>query len=398
MLSCKCFAQNSLSFFIHKALVNSPELYAQKNHLKDIRLDSSLIRASYKTQINLQSDGIYDPVVNGYGYDQIITNGQTLDALVSFDKLIPFKKQLNSQLLANQINRRQSENNFEIYKRQIIREITNQYLATYGDMLQWKYNGTIKNKLEEEKNILKKLSESGIYKQSDYFTFIVNLKKQALLTQDALLQYFADLSKLRILCGIQDTGTVKLEPPQLLLKVPQKTDSSIFFMKYQYDSLALSNKENLIDINYEPKLKIHGDAGYLSALTITPYKNFGAGVGVGLSIPLYDGNQRSLNHQKLKLKEEDLHTQKHFFSQQYQQYTQQYFKQIKALRKQQVAIEQQLKLTKSLIAVDHKLLIKGQVDISQYFLAIQDFIDVKNRQDINQVKIWLLINKANYWN
>jgi len=30
----------------------------------------------------------------------------------------------------------------------------------------------------------------------------------------------------------------------------------------------------------------------------TPHKNFGMSIGAGLSIPIYDGGQRSLNHQK----------------------------------------------------------------------------------------------------
>ena len=107
-----------------------------------------------------------------------------------------------------------------------------------------------------------------------------------------------DLGLLNYLSGETDTTFVHLKKPEIVLKSIRNEDKIIFLKQFEIDSLKIKNQNKLIDNTYKPSLSLLGDAGYNSSFTYQAYKNFGFSVGLGLSIPIYDGNQRSLQHQK----------------------------------------------------------------------------------------------------
>ena len=82
------FAQKKdLAYFFNKALANSPLLYDYENQLSSLSLDSKIILAGLKPQVSGISNNSYAQVIGGWGYDNAITNGQQLSALVSVNKL-----------------------------------------------------------------------------------------------------------------------------------------------------------------------------------------------------------------------------------------------------------------------------------------------------------------------
>lgn len=78
------------------------------------------------------------------------------------------------------------------------------------------------------------------------------------------------------------------------MKSIQSLDKIVFLKQFEVDSLKLQNQNKFIDYNYRPSLSLLGDAGYNSSFAYQAYKNFGFSLGLGLSIPIYDGNQRVL--------------------------------------------------------------------------------------------------------
>ena len=87
------FAQKKdLDFFVNQALANSPLLYEYENQLSSLSLDSKIIIAGSKPQVNGISNNNFAPVIGGWGYDNAITNGQQLSALVSVNKSVFNKK------------------------------------------------------------------------------------------------------------------------------------------------------------------------------------------------------------------------------------------------------------------------------------------------------------------
>ncbi|WP_205896236.1 hypothetical protein, partial [Pseudomonas viridiflava] len=61
-------------------------------------IDSLIVKATGKPQITGTSSGLYAPIIRGYGYDEVITNGQSLDALLNVNYDLLNKKRINNQL------------------------------------------------------------------------------------------------------------------------------------------------------------------------------------------------------------------------------------------------------------------------------------------------------------
>src|SRR6185295_9506673 len=81
------FAQkNTLGYFIAQAELNSPLLKEFQAQLLSLSLDSQILRASMRPQVNGISNNSYAPVIGGWGYDEVITNGQQLSGLFQVTK------------------------------------------------------------------------------------------------------------------------------------------------------------------------------------------------------------------------------------------------------------------------------------------------------------------------
>jgi len=80
--------QEQLDYYIDAAVANSPLLYAKKNDLRGASLDSASVRATYLPQVGFTANVAYDPIINGLGYDEVITNKQQGSTLVHFDMLL----------------------------------------------------------------------------------------------------------------------------------------------------------------------------------------------------------------------------------------------------------------------------------------------------------------------
>jgi len=68
-----------------------------KNQINATTIDSLLFRATRKPQLNGNLQTNYAPVINDFGYDAAITNGHTVSGLVSVNKKIFGKNQIQSQ-------------------------------------------------------------------------------------------------------------------------------------------------------------------------------------------------------------------------------------------------------------------------------------------------------------
>jgi len=77
--------EKSLEYFIDAALKNSPLLKDYNNQIQSNLIDSSRIIARYKPQVNAVSNNLYAPVINGWGYDEIITNLRNFSELITVE-------------------------------------------------------------------------------------------------------------------------------------------------------------------------------------------------------------------------------------------------------------------------------------------------------------------------
>ena len=203
---------------------------------------------------------------------------------------------------------------------------------------------------------------------------------------------------LNYLAGIIDTSTTILAPPDITVAKDFIYDSSAFFLKYKIDSLRLINQRSVIDVGYRPKVNLFADAGYQSTFTILPYKNFGTNIGINLTVPIYDGHQKQLQYTKLNILERTRQRQKEFFTTQLTQQVQQLQQQLTALESLAEPINKQIKYLETLINVNGKLLETGDIKITDYVLALNNYITSRSLVVQNMMARYQVMNQLNYWN
>lgn len=386
-----------LDDYIHSAVAASPLIHDLNNQISAAKLDSMRIKAGFKTQLSANGLGLFAPIINGYGYSQAITNGQQLMGVMTADKQFIGTRYLHAQL-SGIANRSDSlQNGIRLSEQDLRKNITAQYLTAFGDQEQFRFLQNLLQLLNTEKSILLKLTRDNVYKQADYLAFLVTLKQAELQLEQARMQYRTDASTLNYLSGIRDTTIDTLTRPQLPATFVTGQNNSIYFRQFQLDSIRNRNANALIDYAYQPKFHVFADAGYNSDLSAGYYKNFGASAGFGLTIPIYDGGQRKLAHQKIALEEDTRQQYLAFFEKQYVQQIRQLKDQIADYDRLLTDVRKQYEYTGTLIKVDAGLLQTGDLKIADFILAINNYLSVKSLMNTNTINQLQLINQLNYW-
>jgi len=388
----------SLDYFINQSLENDPRLTDIQNLVLANRIDSELIIAANRFQVTGSGNAYYAPVIGGYGYDAAISNGQQLSALVTVNKQIYNQRNLNLQFKSLQLQNDSLVNSSAITKQDIRKAIIIQYITTYGDQLQLEFNDQLIRLLSNEEGILKSLTQKNVYKQSDYLSFLVTLQQQQLAKNQLLVQYKNNYASLNYLAGIVDTTTETLSEPQIHVIQNYQTSGSPFFLNYKIDSLRIENERLIAKVQYRPKVNLFADAGYQSSLILTPYKNFGYSFGINLTVPIYDGHQKQLQFSKLDIQQRTLQKKQEFFDTQYHQQLLQLQQQLNDIESLSSNINKQIEYLETLIKVDGKLLETGDIRITDYILALNNYATAKNLVVQNQIARYQVIQQINYWN
>lgn len=393
------FAQKDrLDYYLAFAKTSSPILFDLRNQVASSMYDSLLIRATYKPQVSGSSTNTFSPIIGGWGYDAVLTNKVNFNTLVGVNKQLMNTKVVNAQFQTIALQNRSLDNTARITEQDITRAVTAQYIMAYGDQLQLKFIQEIKSLLNGEEVILKELTRKNVYKQVDYLAFLVTLQQQDLLLKQQDIQFMYDYAGLAYLCGIEDTTRTELKSPDLsTLPIPDLYHS-VFFKQFELDSLKLRNNRTLVDMSYKPRINLYANAGYMSSFIMDPYKNFGTSFGISALIPIYDGKQKNMQYSKIAVAERTRQNNRAFFSNQYNQQLNQLRQQLGATEALIENIRGQLKYTQSLIEVNGKLLEVGEARITDYILALNNYIQVKNLVTQNMITRLQIINQINYWN
>ncbi len=395
--SVKGQAKN-LQYFIDKAIENSPLLKDYRNQSASTQIDSLLVRANYQPQVTGNSGNTYAPLIRGFGYEQAITNGGGLNAVVGVNQAFASKKNLVAQFRSIQIQRQGIENISIISQQDLKKTITDQYITAFGTLQQLNFTRQINHLLSNEETILKKLTQKNVYRQTDYLTFLVTLQQQQLAARQQQIQFQNDYATLNYLAGIYDTSSVVLEDPALVITEPSGPEHSVFFRQFTLDSLNVVNDKLLLDISYKPKVSVYADGGYNSTLAYSPYKNFGASFGLNLNVPIFDGRKRKLQHTKLNIGQLTTTGYRDFAKSQYYQQIAQLKQQYAATEELIEQINSQIKYSETLINVNSRLLETGDAKIADLVIAINNYLTAKNLLTQNTVSRLQVINQINYWN
>jgi outer membrane protein TolC len=392
-----CGQEKDLQYFIDQALRNNPQLSDYRNQVGINKIDSLQIHAKNGFQVSAVSNNYYAPVVDGWGYDEIVTDIANITAQVSVTKEITGRSNLMNQYLLMQVENQSLLNSYVLAEKQIVKEITTQYINAYGSYREYIYNNEVLNLLQQQDFLVKRLTEQNTFSQSEYLSFLIALEQQKSKTIESSGQYKNDLSTLNFLCGIQDTTSIIVTEPSIDRLVSSDVKNSDFYKAYMNDSLKLTIEDKQVDFSYRPKLSLFGDAGYYSSWMFQPWKNFGASAGISFTMPIYDGRQRKMEHDKIYLREKTRLNYRDYFINQYNQQLFQLSAQISNNEKIYAVLSQQVAYSKALIDADHKLLETGDIRITDYILAINNYLEIRQALIKNSIERNLLITQFNYW-
>jgi outer membrane protein TolC len=140
------------------------------------------------------------------------------------------------------------------------------------------------------------------------------------------------------------------------------------------------------------------DAGLVNNIPREISKNIGFSAGLNVSVPIYDGQQRKLNYDKLKIAENSRTNYVGFFKQQFSQQLQQLYKELKMTEEIIPHVIEQLDLEESVIKQQKNLINIGNVSIIDYVTTLKNYITIKRSVNQYQLKMLQIITEINYWN
>lgn len=383
MLFFCCFkinaqSKNTLSYFLETAKTNSPVLNDFNNQVLSNRIDSLKLRATYGFIVTGEGTAGYSPNIKGWGYDNALTNGQSLFAGVRVAKEFISRNNLNTRLNGVNASIAQVLAQKNISLQTVNKQITDQYIATYASQQQYNVSKEIIHLLNQEDIVLKKLTQAAVFKQTDYLTFKVTLQQNELMLQQQKADWQNNYALLNYLSGIVDDTFEPVEAPSFReILIPVSFDKSMYQKAFQADSLKLANDAKIIQYDYKPKITAFSDSGYQSSFTTTPYKNFGLSVGVGVTIPIYDGHQKKMLLQQNQL---SLQTRQKYLEQTQRQYQQMIFQinsQIEQYNKIINTANEQTTYARTLVEANAKQLPTGDVRMVDFILSINNLLSLK---------------------
>jgi len=283
----------TLDFYLDAGIHNSPLLKDYNNQINSALIDSLLIRSSQMPQVEASSQLLYAPVYGNFGYDEIATNGGNYQGLIGVSQNIFNKKVLNNKFQSVNIQRQTANNESRISIADLKRVITEQYLAAYADYNELAFNKSFLEFGYKENEIIRKFVSQGLCKQTDYLSLQIETQTQEILVNQLTSRFEKDLRQLNQLCGINDSGLYRLTLPVITIAGSQDIDNLPLFVKYRLDSLRIENEKAAIDLKYKLKMNWFADAGFLTSTPWNFYQHFGYSAGVNLSIPVYDGHQKT---------------------------------------------------------------------------------------------------------
>jgi len=387
----------TLDYFLQEGIKNSPLIRDMNGQIRSNRIDSLLIKAMNKPRVEFKGYAFYAPIVNHLGYSEILTNIANLTTVMGVSQQIFNKKTVDANLLKTDIQKQSLANTVRLTENSLKKAITAAYLDIYSTYSEISVNLELLSFAKEQGKILKSLTGNGIYKQTDYLSFTIDLQGQELQVKELNLQFRKQISDLYILCGIKDTGVFSPVKPELENRSASKPEAMPMFTRFFIDSLRITNENILTDRNYKPAVSWFSDAGLINNEPSVIYQNFGLSFGLNFTLPVYDGNQRKLNHQKLKSEEDIRAGYAVAFKQQYYQQLQQWLDELDQTRALLPAVRSQVRNMELLVNQEKELVNKGSGSITDYLIAVKNYLSVRKSLTQYEVRLLQIQNEINYW-
>ena len=375
---------------------NSPLLKDYYNQVNSTLLDSLILRASKMPQVEARSQLLYSPVFGNFGYDEVVTDGGNYQAVMGVSQNIFNNREMSNKFQAIDVQHQIANNSSKISIAELTKIITEQYLISCADYNDLSFNKSSLELSYKENMITRQFVINGLCKQTDYLSLQVETQSLEILVNQLKNQFEKDIRLLNRLCGLNDTGLYDLDLPVLEITGVAEISKSPLFIQYEIDSLRIVNEIEGVDIRYRAKINWFADAGFLTATPFNFYRHFGFSAGINLSVPVYDGNQKEKEKQKLKLAENTRSSYLDNFTTRYYQQVQQLNTELESLKALTIQLENQLATSEQLVNALRRQLESGIIEMTEYINAIRGYRNINKDLSDNRIRILQVINEINY--
>ncbi|WP_375448339.1 TolC family protein [uncultured Fibrella sp.] len=388
----------NLDYYLEYGLVNSPLLKENVNSIALNRFDSLINVALNKPYVQAVGQYLYAPAGAKWGYDQNTTNGGQYTAVIQANRNLLYRRNLRIQNNLNTAVRDSLVNIVHINQNDLQKAIIDLYLTAYQDYQQMVIFGGLYQILSRQNDILKELLRKALFNQSDYLAFRVDWQQSEVNYEGAKVQFLQDILALNTLCNIPEAGLVRLEKPALTPQARFTLDGNPYFLRYRYDSVLVERNRRVIDIFYRPALDLVVNAGTNAISPDLITRRFGYSIGLNFVMPIYDGNQRKLQYQKLDVAQLTIQNYRN-------QYINRFNLQLRTVNEQLRVNQTLIGLTEkqntdveNLLTISQTRLYRGDISAIDYLLIVQRYLNVKLTLNQLTVQQQRYINTFNYRN
>lgn len=410
LLSTNLFAQKNLDYYIGKALVNAVTLNEMRNQIQISKLQKELDYAQNSAlQISLTGNYLFvpyfnnsggivttNPDPNAIGYDIGLTNGGFYSAQVNVTKNIFNGAVIDALYNQRRIQEELINNNIVLLKREFTKQVTEQYLQAYLSLKLFGITKELSSYLKEQMKILGELVESGMAKQSEYLLLSIENGNQNIAANNYYSQYKTNLIQLNTLCGISDSSVVMID--SVFLQTKDEFRQSELFKKYELDSLALQNQQQIFETKYQPQISLFLNTGLNAVELNNIQRKFGLSAGINFSLPIFDGNQRSITQQQNQLSIETVRSYKKNFTMQLSNQRNSAIMRLDNLKNTLSNLSKQMESYKTIIKISERELQQGQLSMVEYLIILKNYIEFQKNKINTETDYQLEINNYNYWN
>jgi outer membrane protein TolC len=406
--------QRDLNYYLEQARLNSPLIQKNKNDSRIIDLDLLQTERILKNPvINLESNLLFAPIIshttnsdrldvvsngsdNYTGYDLAISNGGQYQAFITLKQPLLGNSNLKAYSQKSDISKKQKNNSTSMTIHEMEQLVSYQYILCIKSNVQIKNVEQLIAQLNDQLNVMQKLVNSAVYKQTDLL--LLQIEKQNLEISNKAFEddYKSNLFDLNLLCGIKDSSRVDIQETDFQMR-PEISSQSMFLTSYKLDSLGIMADQSISELKYKPQLNLFANAG-LNAVYIPTLNRLGFSAGLTFIWNLYDGNQRKLEREKSNVNINTIQFEKDHFISQVEINKNKIKSQINSLNERTVLIENQLKQYEKLYDAYQNELKQGLISVMDFKNLMKDITTKKQDYLLLKMEKQLLVNSYNYWN
>lgn len=407
--------KKSLHYYIETAKENSPLITDYRNQTEIEQAELKRLKAMYThSRLELNGDYLFVPIISKdggraafkwnarsatdyYGYDLGESSGSFHAGATWTHPLLGRSSYKAAQEQA-QINMYIANNHIRMEEHQLERSVTEQYLLCLLDKAQIDFTDSVGTVIGRRMEIVQKLVENGLSKQSDLNLLVIEKEANDELQTAARQDYHTHLMDLNLLCGIDDTTDVALADIDLPVRLRSDEEPSLFTEQFRLDSLNTVAILRSFNLQYKPKLDLFVNSGLQVGDFSGWYRHFGLSAGLTFSWTIFDGRQKRLKERQAVWQQNTIRTYKDNSEYQRNMRIKQCLSELSRYDEREKALDNQLAQYEFVLSDYGREMNAGQVSVLDYITVLRNKIQTGKDRLLLHTNKQLAIVAYNYWN